>query len=423
GPLGAFEVPYIHLDDPSRYPTDSAAIFATDHLVGTLFSATIPAVSVALEHAEGLSKAESDTLVFTLRRTLRQFEFDELHMAGRVEGQQYYMQRMQEELVIFTGTAALLLIGFLYFAFRSGWGIWVPMAVVVLSAVWLLALMVALGKDLDLMMTLLPTILFVVGMSDVVHIISKYLEELRAGQDKVTAVKIAFREIGMATFLTSVTTAIGFLTLLTASIKPIREFGVFTAAGVFLAFILAFSLLPAILLLHKKPRIAANRNEKLFWYGRLHRLFGWVLRHRKRVLVGGVVLVVLCGLGINRVIINNYLLEDLSDSDSHKQDFFFFEDHFAGVRPFEVALFSPDSANSLMDYAALVEMEKVEGYLRDSYEAGFLVSPLSLVRAVHQATHGGGPAAYRLPDSEAEYRKLRPWIKRLSKRPEFQALA
>ena len=71
----------------------------------------------------------------------------------------------------------------------------VPVLIVVLSVIWLLGIMSGVGKGIDIMLTVLPIIMFVVGMSDVVHILNRYLEELREGNDKVAAVKIAFKEV------------------------------------------------------------------------------------------------------------------------------------------------------------------------------------------------------------------------------------
>ena len=58
--------------------------------------------------------------------------------------------------------------------------------------------------------------------------------------------KRSFREVGLATFLTSLTTALGFLTPLTSSIGPVHDFGVYAAVGVGVAYVLAFTLLPSV---------------------------------------------------------------------------------------------------------------------------------------------------------------------------------
>src|SRR5690606_10470904 len=109
------------------------------------------------------------------------------------------------------------------------WGIIIPLIIVLFSMFWTVGIMAAIGQPFNLVLTVLPSIIFVVAMSDVVHLVTKYIDELRLGKSKFEAIKIAYREIGFATLLTSATTAIGFLTLLTVSMKPVQAFGIYTA--------------------------------------------------------------------------------------------------------------------------------------------------------------------------------------------------
>lgn len=422
GPFGPIEVPYVHVEKPELYAKDSVRIYSSERLVGTLFAPDGKSVCLVMQTESFLSKEKCDVLSAALKDLIKQYDFDETHVAGRIEGQTYFIEKMQFEMVVFISASMVLLVIFLFFSFRSFWGIWVPITVVLLSAVWLLALMSALGRSIDIMTTLLPTILFVVGMSDVVHILSRYLEELRAGNDKLSSLKVTFKQIGIATFLTSLTTGAGFLTLLMSSIGPIRQFGVFTAVGVILAFILAFSLLPAILWLSPAPRIATKGNDQLFWHRRLHRTFLWVLKNRKWVLVGATLIIVGSLAEISTIKVNNYILEDLSEDDPHKQDFYFFERSFSGVRPFEMAVSAKDTNSSLLEYEVLLELDKMETYLRDTYKVGALGSPLSMVKSIHQATHGGHEHEYRMPETEEEFNRMKRHIKLFSRMPAFRTM-
>lgn len=422
GPFGPIEAPYLHPNSAEKLPKDSARIYQSEHLIGSFFSTDAKALCVTLITEPGLSKVASDSLVMVLDNIYKTFEFDEMHVSGRINGQKYFVDKMKFDLSIFVASSLVLLILFLWFTYRSLWGIWVPIVVVILAISWLLAVMSLMGKSLDLMSVLLPTILFVVGMSDVVHILTRYLEELRNGHTKVEAVKIAFKHIGMATLLTSVTTAIGFLTLLTANIVPVRQFGINTAIGVFLAFLLAFSLLPSILILFKKPVIAETKNEQLFWNQRMHKLFGFTIKHRKLLIVGTVLLIALAGAGISNIRVDNYLLEDLSEDDPHRADFEFFEEKFAGVRPFDVAIWVKDSTKTLYDKDVQLEIQKLEAYLVDHYEIGFVTSPLTFSKTIHQALNGGNPEMYTVPTDEKSSRRIKRILDRFKHQQEFQAL-
>ena len=74
----------------------------------------------------------------------------------------------------------VLVTGLLWLTFRTWWGVVLPLVVVLGAIVWGLAADVgAFGVSIDLMTALLPLMLFVVGMSDTIHIISRYVTRIR----------------------------------------------------------------------------------------------------------------------------------------------------------------------------------------------------------------------------------------------------
>jgi predicted RND superfamily exporter protein len=403
--FGFIQAPLMRIDNPEVYSYDSLKIFERPELVGSLFSKNGKAIMLQVIHTKFLSKQLCDSLSHDVTDLIAEYSFNESHAVGRAIGQVYYIGLMQRETITFVVLSVILIIVFLFIAFRSWWGIWVPITVVLLAIVWVLGLMQVTGKEIDLMVMILPTILFVVGMSDVVHILSKYFDELRLGTEKIPALKIAFKEIGLATLLTSITTAIGFLTLLTASIDPICDFGLYSATGVILAFILAYTLLPAVLVLTPAPKVNNNVYSSTFWTKHLHRAFGFLLRNKGTVIVLSIILVIVSSMGMSKITVNNFLLEDLSDSDPFKQEFDYFEDAFAGARPFEMALEFKENA-SPWELQSLLYQEKLDDYLKNTYGAGNLMSPVAIVKGANRSLNGGKKEFYKIPEDEAGLKKI-----------------
>jgi predicted RND superfamily exporter protein len=248
-----FQRPILRWETPEHYKADSAYLWRDDQWVGSLLSADGKSIALTVGQTAMLSKQGCDDIAKDIDAVLDQWRNRlsqrgiavETHRAGRAHAQVHYVSVMEREVALFVGLGLILLVTFLFFAFRTWWGIVIPLTVILLSGLGTLAFMEVTGKGIDIMTIVLPTIIFVVGMSDVVHIITRYLDELRGGLPPFPALRKAFKEVGLATFLTSLTTALGFLTLLSSAIGPIREFGLYTAAGVFIAFGLAFTLLPA----------------------------------------------------------------------------------------------------------------------------------------------------------------------------------
>ena len=426
--LGFFNLPYLHpaayRADPGQRTRDSTLIYRTPGLVGNVFSPSAQAVALVIQTTPDLKKPPGDSLLTVLRGGLRRYGFPEssYHLAGRAVAQSVFVDRLQRELIVFMSLSVLLVTGLLWFTFRTWWGVALPLVVVLGAILWGLGVMGACGVSIDLMTALLPVMMFVVGTSDTVHIITRYVAELGYGASKKDALRVTIKESGFGSALSAVTTSLGFFTLMTSSIRPIYNFGLFTGIAVLLAFVLSFTLLPALLTLLKKPQLRVPRTQGHSWDGVLSRLFRQVLARRRLIFtVSGLVVAVSIGLA-TRVHINSALLDDLSKNDPVRLDFTFFEKQFAGVRPFELEL-KPAPGRTVYDLAVLRETALIEDYLRGPYGLRFAASPVTLVKSVRKALHGGGLAEYRLPTDSAELRGLQSKLRLFRKKPEFRALA
>jgi len=405
-PVGAFETPYLRYWNDTLVAIDSARIWNDARVKDYFFTDDARAMLVVMNAEPGLSKEKCDVLLADIRRTLQENDLGQARIVGRIVGQDHYITTMVREMLFFLTASILLLAVFLWFGFRSVHGVLVPIAVVGLSILWQVGLMTALGKPLGILTMLLPTILFVVGISDVVHILECYLDEIRSGVPRIRAIAITYHEVGLPTFLTAITSGIGFATLGTASIPPLQEFGLYTALGVLLAFLLAFTLLPALLILTDPVKLLPITDKGSPWDVHLPGLFRWTIAHRRSILLAFGAISVLGIVGASRIKVNNYLLEDLPNSDPLKQGFVWFEERFGGVRPFEMEVTVVDNTSTIWDLEALRAMERVHTYLDTAYGVDGIVSPVTVMWSLNKAFNGGDPAYYRLPDDPDECRRL-----------------
>jgi predicted RND superfamily exporter protein len=392
----------LHPDDSLLLRKDEQKIYESKEWIGSFFSEDKKAIALVLKNEEKLSKKKSDELIEGIEKSIGSYHFEATHLAGKLKAQQVYLMRMQREIILFLVVAIVLVIITLAVTFRSLWGVIFPILIVLFSIIWQLGIMQLLGKKIDVLQVLVPTILFVVGMSDVIHILSKYVEELRYGTSKTEAIRRSMKDVGLATFLTSFTTAVGFFTLITAQIMPIRDFGVYTSIGVMVAFFLTIIMMPAIMVLAPLPKISKDKKASEKWHKFLTGNFRFVIRYRKAIFWGFGIITVVCLSVIPRIKVNNFLLEDLRPHEPLKKEFMFFEKKFSGGRPFEMLIESKNTDQKLFRSDVIYEIQKLELLAKKHFDLGFIQSPVSMVKFFNRAQNSGLNNYFKVPVKKNE---------------------
>ncbi len=398
GGLVPVQVRVLHFENDSLYKNDSIGIYNSPYLIGSYFPDNAKSVSLFINTSFGLKKKQSDSLAENILKTMGKYHFDETHHVGRIFAQAIYLKNLQKEFGLFLLLSFILVVIFLWISFRSVYGVIVPMSIVLFSILWTLGIMGMIGKNIDIMTVMLPTMIFIAGMSDVVHFFSKYFEELGKGTEKQKIYPLILKEVGFPTFLTLITTVVGFLSLLFSSIKPIRDFGIYTSIGVVIAFILSYTLLPAILYFFPPKKMVPMHQEKDRTYDRMRNGLFWIFRNQKKILLVTGLLLAISIIGIFKIRVNNILLEDLSEKVKIKQDFNFFDKNYSGVRPFEIYLTVKKTEDSFWDYKILKELNKIDTFIKREYHAGFLFSPAGIVGTIYRNSNDVPANAF--PDEE-----------------------
>jgi uncharacterized protein len=409
--------PVLSVEVPSKYRSDSSRIWQSPELLGQFFSKNGKSIAILVDHTPYIGDQDCQPLTDDLNELVKRFNFSASHIAGRCIGQSYYVDVIREELVLFLGIAFVLIIIVLSLIFRNFFAVLLPLLVVGTTVGFTIAIMQLTGKELDVMANIIPTILVVVGLSVSIHLQTKYLDYRQIGLAPAEALKKTFQQIGLPAIFTTLTTAVGFLSLATTGIIPIDDFGIYASMGVVLSFIISFTLLPALLIVF--PVRSGKSGVSKSWTLTLSALFSGVLKYQRVVLISTAVFIIVGIAGLVQVKENTYLLEDLRKENPLHKSFSYFGDHFRGTRPMEIAL----EANSgdLFSPEALRAMEKLEQTLFKHYPIDFLVSPLTLVRAANRSLAGGNPTYFVLPEDSSRVLRLVREVKQFVPASELEA--
>ncbi len=404
-PFGITTVPAIHINQPEKYEADKARILQDERFVYNLISEDATALAVFIKTDEEMLLEESRGVMNGLDSLLNTYEFDNYHILGRA----YFTAElvdMQIREILVSGFFSIFLVGFImFYIFRRIRGIIIALSSVGLGMLIFMGILGLSGRELSVMSALYPVLMVIVGTSDVIHIMSKYIDELRKGVSRTVAINTTIKEIGMATLLTSLTTAVGFLSLVASRVGPIREFGVNSAIGVFVAYLTVIFFTTALISMYDTDQLMKIGRGQKFWERSMNWAYDFTKNYPLRIMTAAVLITGLSLYGISKVTTNYTIEHNLPTGKKITEDFKYFEKKFTGFRPLEFAV-TVKEGYSANDFAVVKEIDKVENYLRENYPSiRAIASITTLYKSIHQAFNGGRIDAYELPESEIQFER------------------
>jgi uncharacterized protein len=262
-----------------------------------------------------------------------------------------------------------------------------PLCVVVLADLWAVALLLASGATFNILTILVPSLVLVVGVSDGIHLSSRYQEELAIDGDPAEAMGRTLKNLAVACFLTSATTAAGFASLLVADTRVVREFGLHCAVAVMVCYLAVILALPVWLaFLPARVVEADHRRASRAWTGALAAVDRLVAAHPRRILALTAAACLVLGAVGSGVRANSYILEMYPEGHPTWENIKAFEEGMGGVVPLQFAVEGPPGA--LLEPATLAAMAELEAELRARPEVGWTASPSGWLARLHPLLSG-----------------------------------
>jgi uncharacterized protein len=231
-------------------------------------------------------------------------------VAGDPVARDTFGTEMFRQMALFAPLAGFVMLIALYLMFRSLVLSFCIMGVAMLASLCSMGLLVAVGQPVHIMSSMMPVFLMAIA-TDSIHIFNEFYFRLKETPDRRRAVLETLQTVGPPVRYTALATAAGFGVLALGGIIPVRVFGIFVAFGTIIIRLLSFTLIPAVMMLvSKRVLVAASVRDDLEtgasrWLGALGRAS---IRHPRAVLGAGAVLLVLVGIGIPRIRINNNMI-------------------------------------------------------------------------------------------------------------------
>lgn len=363
------------------------------------------------------------------------------YLAGLPTIEAEYVRLIRQDQWTFIPISAVLFVVLLFFYFGTIRGILLPTTTVALAVGWAIGALTLSGEPIGLLTSLIPTLLIVMGIGDSIFILSRHAEETTVSGESARSERASppFGEAGRsaavagppfdsshptvggprsgrtggysalhrtvsamaaACLLTSVTTAIGFSTLIATDLHVVRRFGFYAALGVMLAYVVTMLWVPSLLRLLPPP----GRSRPLFGstFGRLSdalmcRVAGLVSRRPWTILIvslltGG------AALGFaSRVTLSQSWFQDLKSENPTTQAHRFIEDRLGGVFSMELE-FCASKPGGLLDPETLRALAEVVDMANEDPRVRQAVSFVDFIREANRVMSGGSAEDYRVPE-------------------------
>ena len=327
----------------------------------------------------------------------------EHHVSGSAVVDYYYTEYMKQDLAKFLPIALALIFLLLLVLFRSIAGTFFPFVLIIVNLIWTMAVMYFLGFDMDNVTTIIPPIMLAISIADSVHFIATLRVYLARGIALLEAIQLTMRQLFLPCLMTSLTTAVGFLSLLVSKIEPIKHMGLVSSIGVVLAFVFTFTFLPGLILWFpyllkglNKTRDSAD-GQVYQGFTRLARL---VISNYRIILVLFFLITAASLFYARRVTVETIMMNYFKqDTDVYKATRFI-QDNFGGVQFINISIHS-NKKGVMKDPDVLNRMDELKTKLARYKKVDKVITPADYIKLMNRAMHNDDDAYFKVPSSRA----------------------
>jgi predicted RND superfamily exporter protein len=323
-------------------------------------------------------------------------------LTGKIKGDQQ----------VFLPLSVLVLLLTLAFSLRRATAVLIPLATAGLSVVWTLGFMAALGIPVNIMTSIVPALVIIIGSTEDIHLLAEYTAGIREGLARRAAIGRMADNMGMAVLLTFVTTYLGFLSIALNDIELLYQFGLVASTGLLFNFAITVLLVPVMLrgFGHQHSRSPTAKPGSALYQRWAVNLLLAVQRRRRLVFVAAGVLAGLALLAATQLRINNNLLDYLDERSELRANAERVHAELSGVHSFSIVVDSGIN-DTFLQVKYLAEVQKIQSHLAQMQVFDRSFSFADFVTLVNSVMADDQDNALRLPESNEILREYMLFIK------------
>ncbi|MFC1843924.1 RND family transporter [Thermodesulfobacteriota bacterium] len=321
----------------------------------------------------------------------------DLHLAGAIMFDNAFSQATRDDMKTLIPVMFLVLVSIIGLTLRTYTGTVATLVIILLSMVTGMGLAGWFGISLTPASGIAPTIILTLAVADSVHIMATVYQQMSLGRSKQEAVAESLRLNLQPVFLTSITTAIGFLTMNYSDAPPFRDLGNIVAMGVVAAFFYSVFFLPTILvILPIKVRKKVTAGKDLCHA--CNSLADFVIKWRQPIFWTMTVVIFALVSGMARLELNDNFLKYFSRKYEIRRATDFMQENLRGWDIIEYSLDSGEPGG-IHKPEFLAKVEEFSQWYRKQPKVTFVSTLTDTIKILNKNMHGDDQNYFKLPES------------------------
>ncbi len=330
----------------------------------------------------------------------------EIRLGGTVMLNTSFMEFAFKDMATMIPLMFLLIMIVLVITLRSFWGTVLPMLLLFSSVAFPVMLFVGVFEFYLTNVTMnVMQILVAVAIADSVHVLSIFYRELRKGTPKADAIRVTIQKNFVACLITSVTTAIGFFSMLTQEIPPFQHLGLFAGVGTLYAFYASLLTMPAVLhvlpikaskkLIAKNQANIAKTNEVGGFYQSLQK---WICKYQVSIRWTSIVILIASGGFVTTIVMDSTAVKYFEKGTEFRLATEYIDENIIGTNPIEFN-FKSGEENGVYSPKFLSDIERFTNYISShpEFEITYTSSIVDVVKRLNKTMNGDLDEFYTIP--------------------------
>jgi predicted RND superfamily exporter protein len=328
---------------------------------------------------------------------------EEHYLAGIPIAESTFGREMFIQMALYAPIAFVLIFFLMLYFFRKPAIVVSPMIVAVMTVVWTMGLLIGTGYTVHIMSSMIPIFLIPIAVLDSIHILSEFHDRYGALRNMRRTVIETMNELFLPMLFTSVTTIVGFSSLVLTPIPPVQVFGAFVAFGIAVAWILSimFNTAFAMVLPQKSLQNFGESEEgRGIMRSAMRLIRDNSLRFNKVIAAGGAVVLIVSAIGLTRIVVNDNPVKWFKANHPLRIADDVMSRHLAGTY---LTYLSVDAGedDGLKDPEAMKYVERLQEHLGAQPNVGATTSVADIVKKVREELKGD-PSEAIIPESSDE---------------------